>query len=190
MNTFAWLIVAHQLLFQGMFFAKNFRLKRRLGGPIRGSNLEANLAIALFVVFILVAIGQAILKGAPGPDAALPAYLTQTAGLVLILTSLLIARSALKDLGDSWRVGVLKNQQTELIERGVYRFSRNPFFLAYLTAFLGYGVLLQSAILLGLLLLCLAATHAMIRKEEAYLTGSHGAVYEAYKQRVPRYLGW
>ena len=166
-----------------MFFAKNFRLKRRLGGPIRGSNLEANLAIGLFVVFILVAIGQAAMNGAPGPDAALPAKLTQTAGLVLILASLLIARSALKDLGDSWRVGVLEEQQTELIERGIYRFSRNPFFVAYLTGFAGYGILLQSAVLLGLLLICLAATHAMILKEETHLTNSHGTLYEAYKDR-------
>ncbi|MFT4614276.1 MAG: protein-S-isoprenylcysteine O-methyltransferase Ste14 [Bacteroidia bacterium] len=190
MNTLAWLIILHQLLFQGMFFAKNFRLKRRLDGPIRGSNLEANLAIGLFVIFILVAIAQAILNGPPGPDAALPANLTQTAGLVLLLASLLIARSALKDLGDSWRVGVLQNQQTDLIERGIYRFSRNPFFVAYLTGFAGYGILLQSAVLLSLLLICLAATHAMILKEEGHLARSHGTAYQAYKQRVPRYLGW
>ena len=190
MTTYALLIILHQLLFQGMFFAKNFRLKRRLGGPIRGSNLEANLAIVLFIIFIFVAIAQAAFKGAPGPGSPLPGGLTQTTGLLLVIASLLMAASALKDLGDSWRVGVLQNQQTELIERGIYRFSRNPFFVAYLTAFAGYGVLLQSAILLALWLICLAATHAMILKEESYLEGSHGTVYEAYKQRVPRYLGW
>ena len=37
-----WLIVLHQLLFQGMFFAKNILLERRLGQPIRGFNPEAN----------------------------------------------------------------------------------------------------------------------------------------------------
>ena len=47
-----WLILLHQLLFQGMFFAKNILLERRLGQPIRGFNPEANLSIAFFVLRI------------------------------------------------------------------------------------------------------------------------------------------
>jgi hypothetical protein len=36
------IIVVHQAVFQGMFFAKNIVLHRRLGVPIRGTNREAN----------------------------------------------------------------------------------------------------------------------------------------------------
>lgn len=190
MSTLALLIIGHQLIFQGMFLAKNIRLKRRLGGPIRGHNLEANLAIVLFAVYVITAITLAVVQGAPGDDAPLPANITRTAGLVLLLASLLIARAALKDLGDSWRVGVIDDHRTDLVEQGVYRFSRNPFFVAYLCSFAGYGIALQSATLLSLLLLCIIATHAMILREEEYLKGLHGSLYEAYRQRVPRYLGW
>lgn len=190
MNDLPWLILLHQIAFQGMFFAKNIRLKRRLGGPIRGNNLEANLAIALFALFIATALLIAFLQAPPGADAPLPAGITRNLGLALMVISLLVARAALKDLGDAWRVGVLEDAQTELVERGIYRFSRNPFFVAYLVSFAAYGIALQSAALLGLLLACLAATHAMILKEEEYLASNHGNLYAAYMQRVPRYIGF
>ncbi len=186
----AWLIVLHHCIFQGMFLAKNYRLKRRLGGPIRGGNLEANLAITLFVVFMLTTLYIAINDPGATGDIIIPEALTHTGALALLVGSLLLAWAALKDLGDSWRVGVLDEQNTELIERGVYRFSRNPFFVAYLMMFGGYGLILYSPVLLSLLLVCLAAVHAMILKEERYLSSTHGNVYEAYRQRVPRYLGF
>lgn len=189
MNDLPWIILLHQLVFQSMFLAKNIRLKRRLGGPIRGNNLEANLAIGLFIAFIACTLVIAFRFPAPGAGAPLPAAVTRTGGLSLMIASLLLARSALKDLGDAWRIGVIEGSHTELVERGIYRFSRNPFFLAYLVSFAAYGIVLQSAALLGLLLACLAATHAMILKEEAFLQGSHGNLYAAYKQRVPRYIG-
>ena len=190
MNELPWIILLHQLIFQAMFFTKNIRLKRRIGGPIRGTNLEANLAIGLFIAFIASTLAIAFIMPAPDETSPLPAAVTRTGGLVLMLASLLLARAAMKDLGDSWRVGVIDDANTELIERGIYRFSRNPFFLAYLVSFAAYGIALQSAALLGLLLACFAATHAMILKEEAFLEDSHGNLYTAYKQRVPRYIGF
>ena len=190
MNDLPWIILFHQCIFQAMFVAKNIRLKRRIGGPIRGTNLEANLAIGLFVAFIVTTLAIAFTTPAPGDSSPLPAGMTRTGGLALMIVSLLLARAALKDLGDSWRVGVIDDATTDLVERGIYRFSRNPFFLAYMVSFAAYGIALQSAALLSLLLACIAATHAMILKEETFLQDSHGNLYAAYKQRVPRYIGF
>ncbi len=36
-----FIILLHQLLFQGMFFTKNLTLKNKLGLPIRGGNARA-----------------------------------------------------------------------------------------------------------------------------------------------------
>tara|TARA_R110001599_G_C12276670_1_gene662585 strand:- start:6924 stop:7490 length:567 start_codon:yes stop_codon:yes gene_type:complete len=183
-----WLILLHQLLFQGMFFAKNLLLERRLGHPIRGFNPEANLSIAFFVLFICVALWLSL-----SPDThrttGLPSGLTQATAGLLMLTSLGIAVASLKDLGDSWRVGVIEEQQTELIEQGVYRFSRNPYFLAYLLMFAAYTILLQSFFLLALSVIGFGLVHAMILREERYLASKHAADYKRYRQRVPRYLG-
>ena len=56
MNDAAWIILLHQLLFQGLFLLKNISLKIKLGQPIRGNNREANAAVLFFLVFILVSL--------------------------------------------------------------------------------------------------------------------------------------
>ena len=187
MTSDTWLILLHQLLFQGMFFTKNILLRRRLGQPIRGFNPEANLSIAFFVIFIGVALWLSL-----GPDSSRTTGVdggVQVIADLFMLASLGIAAASLKDLGDSWRVGVIEEQETELIEQGVYRFSRNPYFLAYLLMFAAYTTLLKSPVLLILSLIGFGMIHTMILREERYLAKTHGSDYERYRQRVPRYLG-
>ncbi len=185
MTSETWLILLHQVLFQGMFLAKNILLRHRLGQPIKGSNAEANLSIAFFAIFIGLALW---LSAGPGTtDLAWGGALA--IAWLLMLASLGIAAVSLNDLGESWRVGVIEEQETELIERGVYRFSRNPYFLAYLLMFAGYTALLKSPLLLMLSLIGFGMIHAMVLREERYLAKAHGADYEHYRQCVPRYLG-
>ena len=190
MTSDTWIILLLQLLFQGMFFTKNIMLRRRLGQPIRGFNPEANLSITFFVIFIGVALWVSLgtdssqTTGADGADGAEQVH----AGLFM-LACLAISAASLKDLGDSWRVGVIEEQETKLIEQGIYRFSRNPYFLAYLLMFAAYTALLESSLLLILSLIGFGMIHTMILREERYLEKTHAADYERYRQRVPRYLG-
>mgnify|MGYP001822833706 FL=1 len=190
MTSDTWIILLLQLLFQGMFFTKNIMLRRRLGQPIRGFNPEANLSITFFVIFIGVALWVSLgtdssqTTGADGADGAVQVL----AGLFM-LACLAISAASLKDLGDSWRVGVIEEQETKLIEQGIYRFSRNPYFLAYLLMFAAYTALLESSLLLILSLIGFGMIHTMILREERYLEKTHAADYERYRQRVPRYLG-
>jgi protein-S-isoprenylcysteine O-methyltransferase Ste14 len=108
--------------------------------------------------------------------------------LPLLALNLLIGLASLRDLGDSWRVGVIEEQRTALVNDGIYRYSRNPYFVSYLLLFAGYTVLLQNALLLALSLLGFALIHRMIRREEHYLLGVHGDDFRGYCQRTPRYL--
>ena len=188
MTETAWLILLHQLLFQSMFVAKNLVLARKLGQPIRGGNREASLSILFFAVFIGLSVVAALLDEAPGQFALLPWSITLAAGLALMMTNLVVGLASLRDLGESWRVGVIEEQQTALVEDGIYRYSRNPYFVSYLLMFAAYTVLLQNAILLLLSLVGFGMIHAMIRKEESYLAQTHGEAYTQYKHRVPRYL--
>jgi protein-S-isoprenylcysteine O-methyltransferase Ste14 len=78
---------------------------------------------------------------------------------------------------------------TALVERGPFRFSRNPIYLAFLLA--AAGLALVWGTLWGWL--GVAVVHAMldrlvIAKEEAYLASRFGAPYEAYKGRVRRWM--
>ena len=188
MNEATWIILLHQLLFQGLFVIKNLSLKLKLGQPIRGDNPEANAAVLFFVVFILTSLYLAM--GQPGAMSLqlLPQGIATGLCLLLLCCNLLFGVAALRDLGESWRVGVIEEQQTTLVESGVYRFSRNPYFVSYLLLFAAYTLLLQNLGLLALSFIGGKLVHSMILKEEAYLSSVHGAAYAQYKTRVPRYL--
>jgi protein-S-isoprenylcysteine O-methyltransferase Ste14 len=187
-NDTALVILLHQLLFQGMFLTKNVALRRKLGQPIRGSNREANLAIACLALFIGLALLLAFTDSAVGRIALLPGPVAMALGLSLLAANLLVGLASLRHLGDSWRVGVIDGQRTELVQDGIYGVTRNPYFFAYLLMCAAYTILLQNLVLLFLALVCFALIHAMILREERHLAAMHGEAYHRYRQRVGRYL--
>ncbi|MFC1490666.1 methyltransferase family protein [Candidatus Latescibacterota bacterium] len=183
-----FIIMIHQIVFQGMFIAKNIYLRRKLGLPIRGGNREANLSIGFFVLFIILSVLLGLFESPLGTVNLLMKTTSMSIALPLLAVNLVVGSASLLGLRDSWRVGVLENQQTDLIEVGIYRFSRNPYFLSYLIMFAAYTILLQNIILLVLSLVGFFMIHAMILKEEKYLKALHGEQYRQYRERVPRYI--
>lgn len=171
-----------------MFFAKNILLRRRLGRPIRGGNREANLSIVFFSIFIALSVLLGFFSTPPGMVHIVAKSTALTIALTLLAMNLLVGAASLAGLKDSWRVGVLEDQKTELVEGGIYRFSRNPYFLSYLIMFIAYTVLLQNIILLVLSVVGFAMVHAMVLKEEKHLAAQHGEKYRQYQKRVPRYI--
>jgi protein-S-isoprenylcysteine O-methyltransferase Ste14 len=182
------IIVVHQALFQGMFVAKNLILRKRLGRSIRGRNREALAAIFCYIVFIVVSVFLSMLR-VPIGAISMPTFVVRVVvSLPLLAATLAISAAALVGLQQSWRVGVREGERTELIQSGIYRYSRNPYFLSYIIMFVGYTILLASWILFVLSAVGVVLTHRMIRSEEDHLARTHGESYEAYRSRVPRYL--
>ena len=188
MTEAALVILIHQLLYQGMFFVKNIALRHKLGRPIRGYNPEASWSIGFFIGFIALSAWLAQTDSSWGQYLLVPKATALFICLVVLGANLLIGLASLRDLGDSWRVGVIEEQQTTLVESGIYRFSRNPYFVAYLLMFAAYAVLLQNLVLLALTGAGFVLIHLMILREEQYLASLHTRDYERYCQRVPRYL--
>lgn len=182
------IIVLHQLVFQGMFVIKNIILYGKIGKRIRGKNIEATISAVFFVFFIGVALTMSLLKQPFGRFQLLNDFLALIVGLALLFLNLVISGASLIDLKDSWRVGVIEDQKTELITTGIYRFTRNPYFVSYFLMLVAYTVILQNVILLGLSLLGFLFIHKMIMKEERYLYSAHGDAYLQYKKKVPRYI--
>jgi protein-S-isoprenylcysteine O-methyltransferase Ste14 len=75
-----------------------------------------------------------------------------------------------------------------LVESGLFRFTRNPIYLALLVIVTGHLALLPT--LWSLLLLCAAylLVRLQISAEESYLRLSDGEAYEIYARRVRRPL--
>jgi protein-S-isoprenylcysteine O-methyltransferase Ste14 len=78
---------------------------------------------------------------------------------------------------------------TVLISEGPYRFSRNPIYLGFAITYVGLAIAMDSWIALILLIPCLAIVDRfVIQREERYLAAKFGADYEAYRQKVRRWL--
>ena len=81
------------------------------------------------------------------------------------------------------------NKTTSLVTDGVYRFSRNPMYLGFVLMLTGWSFVLGS-----LVTIALAAAYAayidvfQIRPEEAALRAHFGAAFDAYRQRVRRWI--
>jgi protein-S-isoprenylcysteine O-methyltransferase Ste14 len=75
-----------------------------------------------------------------------------------------------------------------LVVGGLYRFVRNPMYLAVAATIVGQGLLLGSWLLLGYAALFLAVVATFVRAyEEPTLLRRYGEEYEAYRTAVP---GW
>ena len=76
-----------------------------------------------------------------------------------------------------------------LVTVGLYRFVRNPIFLALVLVVLGEAVYFQARVLLGYAAYVFAAFHArVVLFEEPALRAQFGDAYEEYRVRVPRWL--
>jgi protein-S-isoprenylcysteine O-methyltransferase Ste14 len=188
MNAELFTIILHQLLFQGMFFAKNILLKRRLDDQIRGWNKEATISISFFLIFIITTIVLTTLDTPIGSCQLLDPSLTYVITTGLLILNLTISVFSLIHLRDSWRVGVIEKQQTELITTGIYSLTRNPYFLSYNIMFVSYALLLQNTILVILTIIGFLLVHWMILKEESYLRKIHRDQYDDYCSEVSRYI--
>lgn len=73
---------------------------------------------------------------------------------------------------------------------GVYRWSRNPQYVAYMFFLVGYaltgvGVMAWAGVLLYLVLM-----HLTVLVEEEHLERQFGDVYRVSKRETPRYFRW
>lgn len=77
----------------------------------------------------------------------------------------------------------------EILERGPFRFSRNPMYLQMLLALVGIAIALWNGWILALTpLAAWVLLRLAILPEEAYLERKFGDDYRAYKRRVRRWL--
>lgn len=71
---------------------------------------------------------------------------------------------------------------------GLYRFSRNPMYLAYFIYFLSCVMLTQSLVLLAILMVFQISAHWIIRSEERWCITKFGGEYTNYMHEVRRYI--
>lgn len=77
----------------------------------------------------------------------------------------------------------------QLVTVGLYRLSRNPMYVAVALMLIGWTLLTLSSALAIYTCFVIAAFHLRVRlHEEPFLARTHGATWEEYRSRVPRWL--
>ena len=189
--TFQLIALAMLLAFYGCYFGKMLLQRRQgiqtdqIGKGKSGPALHIERIMKAATIAVPAAEAVSVLLNVT----CLPAWLRIVGILLAALgTGVFILSAA--TMRDSWRAGVSPTDKTELVTRGIYRFSRNPAFLGFDLVYA--GLLLMFASWWLALLSCWAAVmfHLQItRVEEPFLRAAFGEDYRRYESRVRRYLG-
>jgi protein-S-isoprenylcysteine O-methyltransferase Ste14 len=77
-----------------------------------------------------------------------------------------------------------------LVERGLYRISRNPMYVGVLLVVIGQAIVFASAATARYAVALALTFHlVVVLLEEPHLRQEHGPAYDDYCRRVPRWLG-
>lgn len=185
------LIVFLSLIFLGTFIARNVIVKSKTKQRIRASDpvLYASIVVTNLCIFItIISTFSDRLYQHLGVIPNLRSGVVSTIGYFMFALSILLGWLFSAQLRESWRVGVHESQKTKLIQKGIYKYMRNPYFLSYLVMFIGLFLVRPSAVMLVLIVINSAVFHWLVLKEETHLLSLHGILYAQYKKATGRYI--
>ena len=88
----------------------------------------------------------------------------------------------------TWSSGYIRKNK-ELAVTGPYAYTRNPLYLGNFLIGLGFVIMLNRPVLVAVFLVVFGLVYrALIREEEAVLSGKFGGAYEDYLKKVPRFF--
>jgi len=138
----------------------------------------------MLTLFIISGVGVILLGVLDWGGFIVPLWVRVAIGLPLGLVGNALAIWAIASLG----IGPTSGDEVSLIYRGPYRFSRNPQYVGFILALVGWALMTNSALvhiasLAGIFPLLLVPF-----AEEPWLMERHGSVYTEYMRTVPRFL--
>ncbi|MDR0434849.1 MAG: isoprenylcysteine carboxylmethyltransferase family protein [Gracilibacteraceae bacterium] len=156
-----------------------------------GATDKSDFLLVPFVLMIIYAVCANAFGLPLWQPLKTPFWATQApgaAGLALCLIALIGMAASLLSFGDSFRVGIDEQKPDKLVTAGMFAFSRNPIYVCFNMFFAGQ-FLIHRNIIIAAGAACFALTiHRQILREENFLRSHYGADYEAYCQKVRRYL--
>jgi protein-S-isoprenylcysteine O-methyltransferase Ste14 len=190
----AYLIV----YFFAAFFWRSYRVWKTIGiNPLvlgRGDSAHDyigklfKLLFALIVATVIVYVTSSRAYSYLMPIAWLQYSSVKLTGLVLLFLSLVWTLFAQSQMGSSWRIGIDTQRQTDLVQAGVFQFSRNPIFLGIIVTLIGFFLVIPNALTLLILVLGFVLIQIQVRLEEEHLAKLHGDKYLDYRLKVRRWL--
>jgi protein-S-isoprenylcysteine O-methyltransferase Ste14 len=146
------------------------------------------MTFALIVAVIIVFAFFSPLYQYAAPMVWIEHQSVKSIGLFLLVASLVWTAVAQIQMGKSWRVGIDRENRTELVRNGLFSVSRNPIFFGMRIALLGFFLTLPNAITLLALVLGDVLMQIQVRLEEEFLRNAHGEKYVEYCRDARRWI--
>ncbi len=178
--------------FYGVYFAKMLVQKRRGITTYQvGKEKEHNTG---FYVEVLMAAANGIVLAAELLSiflgkSGLP-IMIRIIGIYFAFVGDIVFLLAVISMKDSWRAGVARGDFRPLVTDGIYKYSRNPAFLAYDLVYIGILLMYFNPLLLVATVFAVVMLHLQILQEEAYLEVEFTGEYDEYKKNTNRYAGY
>ena len=102
-------------------------------------------------------------------------------GFVICLTAQFYMRS-------SWRIGIDVNTHVKLITVGIFKYSRNPFFLGTFLSYLGFFLVLPNILSFTVGTVYYFLIQIQVRLEEENLIQISGSTYQDYCAKTRRWI--
>lgn len=136
-----------------------------------------------FIASMLLTPVALVLPAEPSPSPAL--------AIVLIGAGAVFTFLSQANMGSSWRIGVAKNDRTELVTTGVFATVRNPIFTGMVSFAVGLSLWWPNVVSVAATALLVLAVELQVRfVEEPWLREVHGRVWAEWARRVGRFVPW
>ncbi|REJ75761.1 MAG: isoprenylcysteine carboxylmethyltransferase family protein [Acidobacteria bacterium] len=112
----------------------------------------------------------------------------QATGFVLLLAALIWVSVGQGHMGESWRIGIDEENETELVHKGLFSLSRNPIFLGMRVLLFGLFLAAPNALTLLAFGVGDVLMQVQVRLEEQHMLRLHGERFEEYKKQVRRWV--
>ena len=153
---------------------------------VEDSHVKVVPAPVIFLIFIVLGLALNWILHLPILTNLLVA---RVAGLLVVGVGFFVGGSAVVEMR---RVHTSPNPHkpvTTLVEAGVFRYSRNPVYLAMFVIYIGIAICINVLWLIFLFpVLLWSVGNWVVKSEEDYLERRFGDVYREYKKRVRRWI--
>jgi protein-S-isoprenylcysteine O-methyltransferase Ste14 len=193
LNLNQWVVFGSALVYWLGVWVQARRIRQRIGRSpnVHPHGLKEKLLWVGWAFVVVAWLALPFLCGANLPGLKLLPALVHPMGSALGIAMMVMGYAGTlwcyHAMGDAWRMGVNRNETTQLVRKGPYRFVRHPIYLCQVIMVAAVAVLLPSilsGVILVIHILCVVAKAA---DEEVHLRRLLGQSYTNY---VAHTGGW
>jgi protein-S-isoprenylcysteine O-methyltransferase Ste14 len=151
-------------------------------GLLAGILFTGGMAMAVFAI-------NGVLKGSLAMIDPLDVTWLEVLGIALGGAAGTAVFLAQLGMGASWRIGVNREERTDLVTGGWFSLVRNPIYTAMIVGWFGFALIVPTWLGLAAVVVIALGLELQVRAvEEPYLLRTHGDRYRAYASRVGRFV--